>query len=157
MSDMLGNPASIRSSSGWLKTNCTKSRFSTLLFVHRSQKSMARYTLKRDCSAGKRTLHQNWDSWVSFSRPCRIQVQYLEVTFPLMYTCVAHSLLHFRLVSWILVEKDWMWRDRRCGGDIKITDSGTTQPDTSAGSHHKTWGKRQLPGVKKLKIVLKRE
>ena len=32
----------------------------------------------------KETLHQNWDSWVSLSRPCRIQVQYLEVTFPLM-------------------------------------------------------------------------
>ena len=47
-----------------------------------------------------------------------------------------------------------MWRDRRCGGDIKITDSGTTQPDTSAGSHHKTWGKRQLLGEKKSKIVL---
>ena len=52
----------------------------------------------------KETLHQNWDSWVSFSRPCRIQVQYLEVTFPLMY--VAHSLLHFLPVSWLVVEKD---------------------------------------------------
>lgn len=88
---MLGNPTPKRSSSGWLKTNCTNARFSTLLFVHRSQKSMARYTLKRDCSAGKRTLHQNWDSWVSFSRPCRIQVQYLEVTFPLMSICSSLS------------------------------------------------------------------
>jgi len=50
-----------------------------------------------------------------------------------------------------------MWRDRRCGGDIKITDSGTTQPDTSAGSHHKTWGKRQLLGEKKSKIILARD
>ena len=53
-----------------------------------------------------------------------------------------------------------MWRDRRCGGDIKITDSGTTQPDTSAGSHHKTWGEslaKQLLGEKKSKIVLARD
>ena len=94
---------------------------------------MVRYTWCRDCSAGKRIIHIDWDSWVYFSVIPIPQSVNSSISGPLY---VVISLL---LVSSIGEEELNVQRDRvRWCGDIKITDCATSQPDTTA-DRRTTW------------------